>query len=152
MTRTFHQYSVELKQRLVAEVEAGRMTLREAASDARATVTLVRTWLEEYGQYRPKREIVEVVMRSEQDQIAALEKAVAEAHLKLAVAEELIVQANTFFKTDIKKNFGAGRSMPSRPARPGAPSVRSAASSASPATPTTNASAGAPSRAARRTR
>ena len=105
MARTFHHFSPELKQRIVAEVEAGELTLREAAQDARTTVHQVRVWLDEYGQYKPKRDIVEVVMRSEQERIAALEKALAEAHLTLQVYEELITQANTRFKTDIKKTL-----------------------------------------------
>lgn len=141
MNRSFHHYSDELKQRLVEELEAGRLTLREAAQDARTNVTMVRTWLEQYGRYRPKRDIVEVVMRSEQERIAALEKALAEAHLRLEVYDELITQANKHFRTDLKKNFGPTRSAPARGAPPGRRSAPPAASSASRAMPTTSASA-----------
>jgi len=51
--------------------------LREAARDAQTSVTIIQKWLEEYGRYQPKRDVVEVVMKSEQDQIAALKQALA---------------------------------------------------------------------------
>jgi transposase-like protein len=149
MTRALHHYSPELKQRLVEEIEAGHLSLREAARDAQTTVTLVQKWLEEYGRFQPKRDIVEVVMKSEQARIAALEKALAEAHLKLQVYDELITQANKRYKTDIKKNFGTPRPTPSVRATPAPPSPPSAGSSTAPAMPTTNASAGAPPPATR---
>lgn len=100
MARSHHQYSAELKQRLVEEIEAGQLSLREAARDARTSVAMVPVWLREYGRFQPKRDIVAVVMKSEQDRIAALEKALAEAHLKLQVYDELITQANKRYKTD----------------------------------------------------
>jgi transposase-like protein len=150
MTRSFHHFSPELKQRIVAELEAGQLTLREAAQDARTTINQVRVWLDEYGRYKPKRDIVEVVMRSEQERIAALEKALAEAHLTLQVYEELITQANTRFKTDIKKNFGTLRPARSATAPAASMSPRSAAASGVRATPTTNGSAAPAPRASRR--
>ena len=145
MARSFHHYSPELKQRLVQEIEAGQLSLREAARDAHTTVAMVQTWLREYGRFQPKRDIVEVVMKSEQDRIAALEKALAEAHLKLQVFDELITQANKHYKIDIKKNFGMPLPRPSasRPT-PRTPSRASAAPSAGRATPSTNGSAEAP--------
>jgi transposase-like protein len=151
MTRALHHYSPELKQRLVEEIEAGHLSLREAARDAQTTVTLVQKWLEEYGRFQPKRDIVEVVMKSEQARIAALEKALAEAHLKLQVYDELITQANKRFKTDIKKNFGMPSPAPSVGPTRRTPSAPSAAPSGAPATPTTNASA-APAAPPTRTR
>jgi transposase-like protein len=150
MARTFHHFSPELKQRIVAELEAGQLTLREAAQDARTTINQVRVWLDEYGRYKPKRDIVEVVMRSEQERIAALEKALAEAHLTLQVYEELITQANTRFKTDIKKNFGTPRPTHSATAPAASTSPRSAAASGARATRTTNGSAAPALRASRR--
>ena len=108
MARSFHHYSPELKQRLVEEIEGGQLSLREAARDAHTTVAMVQTWLREYGRFQPKRDIVEVVMTSEQARIAALEKALAEAHLKLQVFDELITQANTHYQIDIKKNGSSG--------------------------------------------
>ena len=112
---------------------------------------MVQVWLREYGRFQPKRDIVEVVMKSEQDRIAALEKALAEAHLKLVVYDELITQANKRYKTDLKKAFGPSLPAPSAPGPMGQPSAPSVAPSGSPATPSTSGSAeaAAPSRRTR---
>jgi len=112
MERTQHRYSPELKARLVAEIESGHLSVREAARDARTSVKMIQKWLDEYGRYKPKRDVVEVVMKSEQERIAALEQALADAHLKLRVYDELITQANKHFKTDLKKSFGSTPSGP----------------------------------------
>ena len=139
--RAQHRYSPELKQRLVDEIEAGHLSIRAAARDAQTTVTLMHQWLVEYGRFKPKRDIVEVVMKSEQDKIAALEKALADAHLKLRVYDELITQANKAFKTDLKKNFGMPSLAPAASAAATAlPS--SVPSSGARATPTTNGASG----------
>jgi transposase-like protein len=150
MERAQHRYSSELKQRLVEEIERGQLSMREAARDAQTSVTMIRKWLEEYGHYQPKRDVVEVVMKSEQDKIAALEKALAEAHLKLRVYDELITQANKRYKTDIKKNFGMSPLTPAVAEHAASPSGRSAARSGARGTPTTNAAAGAPRDARRK--
>lgn len=151
MTRTHHRYSAELKQRLVEEIEQGQLSLRAAARDAQTSVAMVQKWLEEFGRFKPKRDIVEVVMKSEQDKIAALEKALADAHLKLLVYDELIVQANKRYKTDLKKSFGMSPRGPSVSADGTAASARSAGSSRAPATPTTSAGDARP-RGGKRTR
>lgn len=151
MERALHRYSPELKQRLVAEIEAGHLSLREAARDAQTSVTMIQKWVEEYGRYQPKRDVVEVVMKSEQDQIAALKQALADAHLKLVVYDELIVQANKHFKTDLKKNFGMAPSTPSATRGATSPLAPSAASSRARATRTTNDERVAP-RSGKRTR
>ena len=142
MARMQHQYSAELKRRLVEEIEAGHVSIRDAARDAQTTVQLVHQWLAEYGRFKPKRDIVEVVMKSEQDQIAALKQALADAHLKLAVYDELITQANKRYKTDLKKSFGMTPSAPSGSADGTSASAPSAASSSGPGTPTTSGTAG----------
>lgn len=148
MERVYHQYSAELKQRLVDEIEQGQLSMREAARDAQTTVTMVKKWLEEYGRFKPKRDVVEVVMKSEQDKITALEKALSDAHLKLRVYDELIHQTNKHYKTDIKKNFGMSPLTPA--SAPATTSLPSAARSAVRATRTTSADPAAAARSARR--
>ena len=138
MERVQHRYSAELKARLVAEIESGHLSVREAAKDAQTSVTMIQKWLDEYGRYKPKRDVVEVVMKSEQERIAALEQALAEAHLKLRVYDELITQANKHFKTDLKKSFGTTPFMPAARESPGSRSVPPARSSGGRETPTTN--------------
>jgi transposase-like protein len=126
MERSRRQFSPELKQRIVEDIEAGHLSIREAARTVQTTAAMVHHWLDEFGRYRPKRNVVEVVMKSEQERIAALEKALAEAHLTLQVYDELITQANKRYKTDLKKSFGTtslGPAVSSGPS-PSAPSVR----------------------------
>jgi len=45
-------------------------------------------------------------MKTEQDKISELEKALAEMHLKLRVSEEIIALASKKYRVDLKKNFG----------------------------------------------
>lgn len=142
MEKAQRRYSPELKARLVEELEAGHLSLREAARDAQTSVTMIQKWVDEFGRYKPKRDVVEVVMRSEQERIAALEKALAEAHLKLQVYDELITQANKRYKLDLKKTFGLPPHGPAAASRP-SPSRPSVPSSGSRATPSTSGS-GAP--------
>jgi transposase-like protein len=137
--RAMHRYSEELKQRIVEEIEGGGLSIREAARDTRAGVGQVQKWLEEYGRYRPKRDVVEVVMKSEKDKIAELEKALAEAHLKIRVYDQLITEANKCYKTDIKKNFGMRPPESSAEEKEGARLSKPAKSSAARGTRTTNA-------------
>jgi transposase-like protein len=138
MERSRRQFSPELKQRIVEELEAGHLSVREAARTVQTSAAMVHHWLEEFGRYKPKRDVVEVVMKSEQERIAALEKALAEAHLTLQVYDELITQANRRYKTDLKKSFGT---TPRGPAATSgrSPSGPSARASDVPATRTTSA-------------
>lgn len=103
-------YSPELKRAIVEELESGQLSLREAASRGHTSVGRVQQWLKEFGKYQPKRDIVEVVMKSEEEKIAALEKALADAHLKLMVQDKIIEIASKKYKVDLKKTIG---SMPS---------------------------------------
>jgi transposase-like protein len=144
MERALQRYSLELKQRIVQEVEAGHLSLREAARDTRTSVQVIQKWVEEFGRYRPKREVVEVVMKSEQERIAALEKALAAAHLKLQVYDELLTQADQKYQLDLKKTLGTRLSGPAATEPLPSPFGPSVPSSASPATRTTSADADRP--------
>jgi transposase-like protein len=113
MDRAQMSFSPELKRAIVEEIESGQLSLRAAAARGHTTVGRVQLWLKEYGRYQPKRDIIEVVMKSEEERIAALEKALAEAHLKLLVHEKIIELAGKKYKVDLKKTFGPARSAPS---------------------------------------
>jgi hypothetical protein len=108
-----HCFQEALKRSIVAEIEEGRMSIADASKEYHISKCMIGLWLREYGKYRPKRDIVEIVMKSEKERIAELEKALADATLKARVYEELINQANKEFKIDIKKNFGTALSEPS---------------------------------------
>lgn len=149
MQRAQRQYSPELKQRIVEELEAGHLSLREAARDTQATVAMVQKWVQEFGRYRPKRDVVEVVMKSEQERIAALEKALAEAHLKLQVYDELLAQADKKYQLDLKKTLGtrlSGAAARGPLPSPFGPSVPSSGSAGTPTTSASGAPPGPPSR------
>lgn len=105
--KSFHE---GFKRHIVAEIESGNMSMADAAREYGITKPHVRTWLADYGRFRPKKDIVEVVMKSEKEKIAELEKALAEAHLKIRVYDELINQAGKKLKVDIKKTFGTAQS------------------------------------------
>ncbi len=152
MQRAQRQYSPELKQRIVDELEAGHLSLREAARDTQATIPIVQRWVQEYGRYRPKRDVVEVVMKSEQARIAALEKALAEAHLKLRVYDELLTQADQKFQLDLKKTLGTRLSGPAATGPLPSPFGPSVPSSGSPGTRTTSDSGAPPASAPSRKR
>jgi transposase-like protein len=102
MRRAQRQYSPELKQRIVDELEAGHLSVRQAALATQASMTMVHRWVQEFGRYRPQRDVVEVVMKSEQHRIAALERALADAHLKLQVYDALIVKRHPKFPRSLE--------------------------------------------------
>jgi len=99
-------YSEELKRAIVEDLESGRISLREAAARGHASLVSVRKWLQVYGQYKPKCSTVEVVMKSEEEKIQALERALADAHLKLRVYDEILNLAGKKYRVDLKKTFG----------------------------------------------
>jgi transposase-like protein len=109
MEGTRRVYEEAFKRQVVEEVESGRLSPLDASREYGVTKSLVRVWLDDYGRFRPKRDIVEVVMKSEKDRIAELEKALAEAHLKIRVTEELLNQAEKKYGGDLKKTVGLRR-------------------------------------------
>jgi transposase len=99
-------YQEALRRSIVAEIEGGRVSIADASREYGISKSLIGVWLQEYGKYRPKKDIVEVVMKSEKDRIAELEKALADATLRARVYEELINEAGKALKMDLKKTFG----------------------------------------------
>jgi hypothetical protein len=99
-------YAEAVKRSVVDEIEKGVLSIREAVSETGAQVSQIKLWLEEYGKYQPKRDIVEVVMKSEREEIKELQKALAEAHLKLRLYDELFEIGKKRYKVDLKKSIG----------------------------------------------
>lgn len=104
--RVVRKYSEELKKRIVEEIESGKSTQAEAAKLYGVLKGTLYGWLNEYGKYRGRRTIVEVVMKDEKEKIEELQQALAEAHLKLRIYDKMIEQADRKYKTDLKKTFG----------------------------------------------
>jgi len=106
MSNVRRSYSEELKRHVVEEVESGSMSRVDVSREYGIPKCMVRHWLEEYGKFQPKRDVVEVVMKSEKERIAELEKALSDAHIKNRLYEEIINLAEKEYKLDLKKTFG----------------------------------------------
>jgi transposase len=104
--RVSRLYSESFKRRVVSEIEGGKLSIVEATREYGTTKTAVKRWLQDYGKYRPKQSIVEVVMKDEREKIAELEKALAEAHLKIRLYDKMIELAEKDHKLDLKKSIG----------------------------------------------
>lgn len=104
--RISKRFSEEFKRQVVSEVESGRLSCKDARQEYGISKSVLSIWLSDYGKFRPKHSIVEVVMKSEQEKISELEKALSEAHLKLRLYETIMEQAGKKYKTDLKKTFG----------------------------------------------
>jgi transposase-like protein len=113
MTQQIKRYDETFRRYVVKEIEDGELSQADAARQYGISKGLVRIWLEEYGRYRPKRDVVEVVMKSEQEKIQELEKALSEAHLKIRTYEELLKIAEKNNGGSLKKNTGTMSSGPS---------------------------------------
>lgn len=112
MTTQRKVFEESLRRCVVKEIESGEVSLADAARRYGVTKTSLHLWLQEYGQFRPKREVVEVVMKSEEEKIRELEKALSEAHLKIRAYEELLKIAEKAYGGDVKKNTGTKSSGP----------------------------------------
>ena len=106
MDNVTRKHSEPLKRAIVEEVESGRMSRADASREYGVAKSLLQLWVNEFGRFKPKRSVVEIVMKSEKEKIAELEKALAEAHLKIRVYDEILNEADKRYKLDLKKNFG----------------------------------------------
>ena len=104
--KLIRRFSEDLRERIVEQIENGTMSIAETAREYGTNKSTVKNWLSEYGRFRPKHDIVEVVMKDEKEKIAELQKALADAHLKLRIYDKIIEYANKEYKTDLKKNIG----------------------------------------------
>lgn len=110
MTNVRREYSEELRRHVVEELESGRMSRAEISREYGVPKSLLKVWVHDYGKFRPKRDVVEIVMKSEKERIAELEKALADATVKNRLYEEIINLADKEYKLDLKKTFGTGQS------------------------------------------
>lgn len=104
------RFSEELKVYIVGEVESGNVSLAAASKEYGVPKTTVKNWLKEYGRFKPQKSVMEIVMKSELERIAELEKALSDAHLKMRVYDEIINLAGKKYKVDLKKTFGTQQS------------------------------------------
>lgn len=114
-TRLSYRYSLAFKQKVVAEIEAGKYSLSQARRiyDIHGGCTLYN-WLRKLGKGHLIANIVKVQMKDEKDKLQELtqknrelESALAQAHLKLLMHESLLASVEAHYQVDLKKTFGS---------------------------------------------
>lgn len=107
------RYSAAFKQKIVSEIESGKLTLAQAKKiyDIKGNGT-VENWIKKFGKNHLLSKIVRVEMKDEKDKIKELERqkqqlesALAQAHLKIICLESLIECVDEQYRIDVKKNF-----------------------------------------------
>jgi transposase len=112
--RTVLRYSLAFKQKIVSEIESGKLT----ASSARRLYAIkgadtIARWLAQFGKLHLLNQVVRIEMKDEKDRIKELERekqrlesALAQEHLRNICLESLIECVEEHYKIDVKKNFG----------------------------------------------
>lgn len=116
--RITYKYSVAFKQKVVREIETGQIgSVYEAQRiyDISGNGT-IQKWIRKLGKNELIGKVVRVEMKDEKDKIKILEqekrqleKALAQAHIKVVALESLIEVAEEHYGVDFKKNFSAKR-------------------------------------------
>lgn len=130
--RITKRYSMAFKQKVVSEIESGKLSISGARKVYGITgIGTIENWLKKLGKSHLLNKIVRIEMIDEKDRIKelerekrALESALAQTQLKLIAMESLLETAEEHYGIDfqeIKKNFGTKRcSKPSRRSKNGA--------------------------------
>ncbi len=112
-TRTIIRYSKAFQQKVVSEIESGKLTIGEAQKiyDIKGGQT-IQNWLKKFGKNHLLAKVVRIEMKDEKDKLKELERekrqlesALAQAHLKVIGLESLIDCAEDYYQVDIKKKF-----------------------------------------------
>lgn len=105
------RYSAAFKLKVVSEIERGELTVAEARRlyDIRGAAT-VNNWLRRLGREHLLPRVIRIEMKGEKDRIKELErrnrqleKALADAHLKVLALESVIEIAEEDYGVDFKK-------------------------------------------------
>lgn len=108
------RYSLAFKQKVVSEIESGKLTASEARRryDIKGCETIT-LWLKKMGKNHLLARVVRVEMKGEKDQLKELKKknkelesAVANLHLEVLVLKSVINVADAHYGVDLKKTFG----------------------------------------------
>jgi len=113
-SRRIYRYSLAFQQKVVSEIEEGRLGITQAQRvyGINGTVT-IQNWLRKFGKNHLLNKVVRIQMKDEKDELLALKKekqrlesALAQTQLKVMTLESLIEVAEEHYRVDIKKNFG----------------------------------------------
>lgn len=118
--RIVKRYSSAFKQKVVSEIESGKLTISEAREVYDITgIGTIENWLKKFGKAHLLNKVVRIEMRDEKDKIKelvrekrALESALAQTQLKLLAMESLLEAAGEHFGLDLeqlKKKSGTKR-------------------------------------------
>ena len=119
--RIIKRYSMAFKQKVVSEIESGKLTISGARKVYGITgIGTIENWLKKLGKSHLLNKVVRIEMIDEKDRIKelerekrALESALAQTQLKLIAMESLLETAEEHYGVyfqEIKKNFGTKRS------------------------------------------
>jgi transposase len=118
ISRTIKRYSLSFKQKVIKEIEEGKISKSEARrlygiSGERT----IQNWIKKFGKLHLLNKVVRIELKDEVSKLKQLEKekkdlesALAQAHLKLIVYESIIEIAEEEFGVDLKKNLKPGSS------------------------------------------
>jgi transposase-like protein len=112
--KIYYRYSESFKQKVVSEIEKGELSIFEAQKlygiNGGETI---QNWISKLGKNHLLNRVVRIEMKDEKDRIKelekeknALEKAVAQLHLKVLSLESLLEEAEEVLEVEIKKSIG----------------------------------------------
>lgn len=103
------QYSEAFKRKIVAEIERGDLNSREAARTYGIPYGgTIPNWLRKYGSKKYETKIVRVMMKSEQNEINELKKALAEERIRSLVFSRQL-ESYEKYVPDLKKRLDTKR-------------------------------------------
>ena len=127
LERTLVHYSFAFKQKVVKEIESGRLSISGARSIyGIGGNTTVQKWIRKLGKLQLINKVIRVELKDEVSKLKQLERekkelesALAQAHLKLLTYESLIEIAEEDLGIDLKKNIKSQLSaLPGKKAKP----------------------------------
>lgn len=114
--RTIKRYSISFKQKVISEIENGKLTKSEAQRIyGIGSSTSIEKWIKKFGKLHLLNKVVRIELKDEvsklkdlEKQKKALESALAQAQLKLIVYESIIEVAEQELGRDLKKKSESG--------------------------------------------
>jgi len=116
--RVTKRYSLSFKQKVISEIESGKIT-REGARKLYGIRggSVINGWIKKFGKLHLLNKVVRIELKDEVSKLKQLEKekkalesALAQAQLKLIVYESMIEIAEEEYGVDLKKNLKPGSS------------------------------------------
>lgn len=111
--RVTHRYSSAFKQKVVREIESGKLSKNSARRlYSIGGSSTIQHWIKKFGKLHLLNKVIRIEMKDEISKLKQLEKekkelesALARAHIKLLTYESLIEVAEEDLGIDLKKNI-----------------------------------------------